>query len=470
MVLPSPYPFIQYTFAMKTSVLIYTFVAFFGSLNAMAAPAHLIDKVCIAEPVFEGEACVYQANKSAEKTVILVHGLNGEALRDWQYQIPALAKNHHVLTFDLPGFGDSGKEVADYSPREYAKFINYIAKRYAHGKVILVGHSMGGAISIRYSEMYPENIEKLVLVDVAGVLHRMAYSRELMKGWLKAKVSDDSRVLSFADTLANNILGKVEPVIGPLSRFMDDHVIKNDYLDMGSSTISAVTLVHEDLTDAISSLKIPTTIIWGENDSIAPLRTAKVLKKYLPQADLNVIKNAAHVPMIDEPEKFNHILLSFINIDTQEHKESQTLPLENTFDKNSHKICTDEVGKVYEGHFETLSIINCSQVVIRNAVIEELVIKTSSVSIENSNIVSEKTAIDVFKSDLLITASNISGETAIYSSASRLDLAGVTLNGKEFVINGNATSSIVFSVSNIHSEYESRDIHEFLKVSRKAPL
>ena len=123
-----------------------------------------------------------------------------------QYQIPALAKNYHVLTFDLPGFGDSGKEVADYSPRKYAKFIDYIAKRYAHGKVILVGHSMGGAISIRYSEMYQDNIEKLVLVDVAGVLHRMAYSRELMKGWLKSTVSDDSNVLSFADRFANNLV------------------------------------------------------------------------------------------------------------------------------------------------------------------------------------------------------------------------------------------------------------------------
>ena len=455
---------------MKTSLLIYTIVIFLSSLNVLADPAHLIEKVCIAEPVFEGEACVYQANKSAETTVILVHGLNGEALRDWQYQIPVLAENYHVLTFDLPGFGDSGKEVANYSPHEYAKFINYIAKRYAHGKMILVGHSMGGAISIRYSEMYPDNIEKLVLVDVAGVLHRMAYSRELMKGWLKAKVSDDSSVLSFADRFANNILGKVEPVIGPLSRFMDDHVIKNDYVDMGSSTISAVSLVHEDLTDALSSLKMPTTIIWGANDSIAPLRTAMVLKKYLPLADLNVIQNAAHVPMIDEPEKFNQILLSYINTDTQEHSKQPTPVIENAADKNRNEVCIDGVGKVYEGSYETLSIINCNQVVIRNAVIEELVIKESSVSIENSNISSEKTAIDVFKSDLLITASNISGETAIYTSGSRLDLAAVTLNGKEFVINGNATSSIVFSVSNINSKYESRDIHEFLKVSRKAPL
>lgn len=455
---------------MKTSVLIYTLVIFLSSLNVMAATAHLIDKVCIAEPVFEGEACVYQANKSAEKTVILVHGLNGEALRDWQYQIPALAENYHVLTFDLPGFGNSGKEVADYSPREYAKFINFIAKRYAHGKTILVGHSMGGAISIRYSEMYPQNIEKLVLVDVAGVLHRMAYSRELMKGWVKSKVSDDSSVLSYADRLANNILGKIEPVVGPLSRFMDDHVIKNDYLDMGSSTISAISLVHEDLTDALSSLKMPTTIIWGENDSIAPLRTAKVLKKYLPQADLNVIKNAAHVPMIDEPEKFNQLLLSFINIDTQENKQTQTLALENITDNDSSATCVNEVGKVYEGYFELLTIINCNQVLIRNAVIDELVVRTSSVSIENSDIVSKKVAIDVFKSDLLITASKISGETAIYASASRLDLAAVSLNGTEFVINGNAKSSIVFSVSNIHSKYESRDIHEFLKVDRKTPL
>ena len=460
----------QYTFAMNISSIIFSLITILASSHLLASSTHLIDKECIAEPVFNGDACVYQANKSADKTIILVHGLNGSALHDWQYQIPELAKNYHVLTFDLPGFGDSDKEVADYSPREYAKFINYIAKRYAHGKTFLVGHSMGGAISIRYSEMYPQSIEKLVLVDVAGVLHRMAYSRELMKGWLKSKVSDDSRVLSYADRFANNVLGKVEPIIGPVSRFMDDYIIQSDFLDMDSSTISAITLVHEDLTDALSSLKIPTIIIWGENDSIAPLRTAKVLKKYLPQADLKIIKNAAHVPMVDEHEKFNQILLSYVN-GFENKNNSQSIPESSEIiTDNNNEVCIDEVGKVYEGHFETLSIINCSQVLIRNAVIEELVIRTSSVSIENSNIVSKQIAIDVFESDLLITASNVSGEPAIYSSASRLDLAGVTLIGKEFVISGNAKSSIVFSVSNIDSEYESRTIHEFLKVDRKTPL
>lgn len=450
---------------MRILILLVTSLTIFASYNVFASSGSLISKECITEPIFNGTACVYQSNPKAEKTIVLVHGLNGSALHDWQYQIPYFAKNYHVLTFDLPGFGDSAKDVANYSPRQYAKFINFIVKRYARKKTIVVAHSMGGAISLRYSEMYPENIEKLVLVDVAGVLHRLAYSRQLMKGWFKAKVSDDSRVLSFADSMANKFLNKAEPVVGPLSRFMDKYVVQDEFFEMGSSTISAVSLVHEDLSDAISSIKLPTLIVWGEKDSIAPLRTAKVLKRSIPQSHLKLIKNAAHVPMIDEPEKFNQIVSNYLNGNDPVAKVSVTKN-----DNPKSETCNNEVGKVYEGSFESLSIINCSQILIRNAHIEELVVRLSSVVIENSNIVSSQNALDVFKSEILITASKLSGKTAINASGSRLDLAGVALVGETFSVTASANSTIVFSVSNIDSDYETREIHEFVKVDETHPL
>jgi pimeloyl-ACP methyl ester carboxylesterase len=452
-----------------TTLIAITMLTAFN-VNANKSTIH---KECIDEPIFNGSACVYQANKAAKKTIILVHGLNGSALRDWRYQIPVLSKDYHVLTFDLPGFGDSDKEVAYYSPREYAKFINYIANRYAHGKAIVVGHSMGGAISLRYSEMFPQNIENLILVDVAGVLHRMAYSRQLMKGWLKTRVSDDSRMLYHADRLANKLLSKVEPVVGPLSSFMSQYVLKSEVLDIDSTTTSAVTLAHEDLTDALSLLQIPTMIIWGENDTIAPMRTAQVLKSYLPQASLKIIKNAAHVPMVDQPYKFNKLMESYLRkSDSDDYKITKTRTTKNEEEGSGRSVtCEDKVDKIYEGDYEDLDIINCNQVVIRNANINNLVIRSSSVSIENSEIISTQTAMDVGQSDVVITASRLIGETAIMLSGSQLDMAGVTLIGEDFSVNGDESSSLlVFSVSMIDSQYDTRAIHEFVKVDRENPL
>ena len=434
--------------------------------------SHSLIKECIDEPVFNSSACIYQANKTARKTVILVHGLNGDARRDWRYQIPILAKDYHVLTFDLPGFGDSDKEQAYYSPRKYAKFINFVSKRYAHGKVILVGHSMGGAISLRYSEMFPAAIEKLILVDVAGVLHRMAYSRQLMKGWLKSKVSDDTKVLSFVDRMANKVLNKIEPVVGPLSEMMDQYVLKNEMVDVGSSATSAVALVHEDLSDALSVLTMPTMIIWGDNDSIAPVRTAKVLQQYIPQAKLNIIKNAAHVPMVDQHLKFNRLLRAYIKKNNSDRRKNVKTAITKEIETEAplSEICRNTAGRIYEGDYHTLDLVNCSHVVIRNANIKNLIIKSSTVSIENSEIVSEQTAMVVTGSDVVITASKLMGETAIISSGSRLDLAGVTLIGEQYSVSSDTSSSIVFSVSSIDSHYDTRRIHEFVKVSIKNPL
>jgi pimeloyl-ACP methyl ester carboxylesterase len=434
---------------------------------AVALPG--IDKVCIDEPVFGESACIYQANVAAAKTVVLVHGLNGRAMADWGNQIPALAEHYHVLAFDLPGFGDSGKAVADYSPQKYARFIRYITERYAHGPVDLVGHSMGGAIALRYAATYPEQVEKLVLIDVAGVLHRMAYARQLARGWMHSIAGDESWVPSFADRMTNKLLGKVEPVTGPLTEFMAQQLLRRELLNVDPAVISAMTLVNEDLSDALPKIEMPTLIIWGQDDLVAPRRTAQVLLHYIPDAQLEVIAGAAHVPMVQQPERFNRLFLAYL---AAHYEHAAVLPAQQqpVNDSPQYASCRKESGVSYEGYYASLTLDGCSQVVIKNATIRELIIRSSQVSIEQSEIVSDTVAMRVESSDVVITASRLRGQTAIYTSGSRLDLAAVKLSGSKNAVTGGRSSSLVFSVSEIDSPLARRSIHEFVKVDKKHPL
>lgn len=427
-----------------------------------------VDKMCIDEPVFGESACIYQANVAAEKTVVLVHGLNGRALADWGKQIPELAKHYHVLAFDLPGFGDSGKAVADYSPEKYARFIRYITERYAHGPIVLVGHSMGGAIALRYAATYPQQIEKLILVDVAGVLHRMAYARQLARGWVSSISDDDGWVSSFADRVTNKLLGKVEPLTGPLTEFMAEQLLKRELLNANPAVISAMTLVNEDLSDALSKIDMPTLIIWGQDDLVAPRRTAQVLLSYIPDARLEVIAAAAHVPMVQQPEIFNRLFLAYI---ADQNERVEEAPAQAPADDlPRHGTCTKQSGVSYQGYYASLTLDGCSKVVIKNATIGELIIRSSQVSIENSDMVSDAIAMRAENSDVLITASRVRGETAIYTSGSRLDLAAVNLSGGKYAVEGGRSSSLVFSVSTIDSPLATRSIHEFVKVDHRHPL
>ncbi len=429
-----------------------------------------VSKECIDEPVFSGRACIYQANRGAEQTIVLVHGLNGRALHDWQHQIPVLAQGYHVLTFDLPGFGDSGKDVAYYSPTEYARFIHFLVERYASDKIVLVGHSMGGAISLRYSANYPQQVERLILVDVAGVLHRVAYARQLAKGWVQTNATDDSRFLSLADRVANKLLSKAEPLTGPVVELMAGKLLRHELLNVEPAVISAMTLVNENLSDALSRIELPTFLIWGENDRVAPMRTAQVLQGFFPTARLAVISNAAHVPMIEQPERFNELFLAYL--EGAEIPAERVVQVRVAADTSRRKsvTCRNESGKFYQGDYDSLSLINCSGVTIRNAQINTLKIKSSTARIEEAIINSDDIALEIKGSDVLITNSELSGDIAILTSASRLDLAGVRLVGERYAVRGGKSSSLVFSVSEISSPIAMRPAHEFVKVDRRHPL
>lgn len=431
-----------------------------------------VSRECIEEPVFAEVACIYEANREAERTIVLVHGLNGRALRDWGKQIPLLARDYHVLTFDLPGFGSSDREVAYYAPTTYARFIHFVTERYAKGPFVLVGHSMGGAIALRYTARYPAEVERLVLVDVAGVLQRMAYARELAKGWVETNATDDRRVTSFLDKITNKLLSKVEVVSGPANELLARQVLRNELLDVDSSVIAALTLVNEDLSDALEAIHQPTLLLWGGEDRVAPRRTADLLLALLDNAHLELIDGAAHVPMVEQPERFNQLFLDYLQLEQPDFRVESTArhaPQPGAIGGRDVE-CMSQSDTVYEGHFDTLEIMNCNRVTIRNAVISRLVVRSSKVTIDNSTIEGNGSALDVAGSDVMITASRLRGEVAIHTSQSRIDLAAVSLEGSRASVQGEASSSLVFSVSTIDSPEGRQGVHGFYKVDYHQPL
>jgi pimeloyl-ACP methyl ester carboxylesterase len=435
-----------------------------------ATGGHLLQQDCIDEPVFNSTACIYEANPGADETVVLVHGLNGQARRDWGGQIPELAKHYHVLTFDLPGFGDSGKEADSYSPERYARFIRFVTQRYTRRPFHLVGHSMGGAIVLRYSGAYPQDVKRLVLVDVAGVLHRMAYARQLASAWLEDNAGNDGRAGGFFDRMVYKFITKVEGISGIGNDYMARKMLEEEFIDPDPAMIAAYTLANEDLGDALRQITMPTLMIWGERDRVAPLRTARALQARLPQARLVILPTLGHSPMREAADIFNAKLLPFLNdieAELPENNGEQAAPLRSETDIT----CRNQRAQVYEGRFERLTLNGCREIIIRNAHIDNLFVSESVVSIENSSIGTAKgTGLVAVGAELTLTATTISGEVAIHASRSRLDLAAVTLKGAKTAVTGDRGSSLIFSISRVESVDRERGIHGYYEVDRNNSL
>ena len=111
---------------------------------------------------------VVEAGDRNNPTILLIHGLGG-SIESWRSNFTPLSKKLHVIALDLPGFGFSDKPMINYTPEYYSDFISTFVDLMNCQKVNLVGHSMGGLIVLETALSSPELVDRLILVDVAGI-------------------------------------------------------------------------------------------------------------------------------------------------------------------------------------------------------------------------------------------------------------------------------------------------------------
>ena len=378
--------------------------------------------------------------------VVLIHGL-GDGSAVWNQTIKKLEKNYFLVTLDLPGFGRSSKTNQLYSPENYAKLIHYLTKTYIKKPFHLVGHSMGGAISLRYAATYPDDVTTLTLVSAAGILHRLAYSKYLAALGL----SPFSDYLNFNKNDITSVTGYLLNTFDNYINIDLNQVLRSEFLRasvlLGSpSIISAMALVLDDFSELTQRVKTPTTLIWGDLDNVAPLRIGLVLDSLLEDSNLNIMDDTGHMPMREKPAEFHQLLARSLNL--KKIKPSARIKTDKV---QKFASCENRRYQTYKGIIDTLLIKNCTDVYIENAQLKNLIINNSRVYLRNVDIHSANTALKVQGSTVEITAGKIEGLIAIKTQNSRLDIAGTKLIGKDDVITASYTSTnnAVFSLAPI---------------------
>jgi pimeloyl-ACP methyl ester carboxylesterase len=251
--------------------------------------------------------------------VILLHGFGGCAYT-WRHMIPALAEQHRVFTIDLKGFGYSDKPAdGHYAVADQAAIVaDFIRRRDLHDLVIM-GHSMGGAVTLmtylKLRETDPGRIQKLVLIDSAGYPQEMPYFIRL------AKLPG-----------LNAALGKI---VSP--RFAAALVLKKSYYDKDKVTEEQVDtyayfgslpgaaaavqqtakqLVPQDIEAFVAQYKtisVPVLIIWGREDEVVPLKIALEFKRDIPNSELIAILHCGHIPLEEKPQETRKAIMEFLN-------------------------------------------------------------------------------------------------------------------------------------------------------------
>lgn len=426
------------------------------------------------EPVFGGEAYVIDLGAKDAPAVVLVHGVGDNAARDWDGLIPALLDGHRVIAFDLPGFGRSTKANEAYKPDSYIKFIKHVVDARLGRPFDLVGHSMGGAVAIGYAGTNPRDVERLIIADAAGILHRHAFGEYVMRlgirgvpGW--DAVTSDSRGSALGNALSGIVEAFAHKVIRPYFRVEPDPstlfelaAARRRILGGDPLKISGLFLVSKNFGPAIASVRVPPLLVWGGEDRIAPLRTGVVLRSMLPGSRLEVLEGCGHVPMKERAARFNELVAEWLGAPPR----ALELRTRGGPFRGPAEQLRKVQGRTLGGEYERVVIDGCEGITLRGVRAGRIEITRSGVLLEECEIAGAETGLLIDTSRVKVTGGSISGEVAIRSSGQcDLDLAGTDIEGREAAVRSATESQVLFSVCPVRSPRSAGFLHGVYRAS-----
>jgi hypothetical protein len=242
--------------------------------------------------------------------------------------------------------------------------------------------------------------------------------------------------------------------------------LRQAVLDGEPARIAALAVVNENLSDALPRVAAPTLLLWGANDEVAPLRNGRVLAWMLPHARLQTIDGTGHTPMTESPAALRALLEPFL---------SAGLPpgpyaVPPIAEPRGAGRCQGERGRVFEGEYDRLTIEGCTRTVVRYARVRELSIVDSTVTIDDSTVGGGAVGLEARNSNVMVTGGRIEGGVAIRADASRLDLAGVQLEGRAAAVSAEQPSWVVLSLSRVRSPRSQGVLHNAWWVTADKPL
>ncbi len=237
--------------------------------------------------------------------VICLHGAGAGAVT-WYPSIGAMAEKFHVVAPDIVGYGESDKPNAPYDRPYFSKWLKDFLIQMKIEKAHIVGLSQGGAIALQFAIDYPDRVNKLVVVDAAGLGAKVSFWPLLGMIWMNSFPSATANQFN-APFILNN------PAIRDRNHsHYSVAVIKSDG---GKNAFkhgkgAAVSKIPEE---ALQRINNETLIIWGKEDKLFSPEFGEATTKIMPNAKFQLIQGAGHLPLIDQPEIFNKILNDFLN-------------------------------------------------------------------------------------------------------------------------------------------------------------
>ena len=228
--------------------------------------------------------------------LMLLHGLFG-ALSNFQYLIEHFRKTNKVVVPMLPLLE---MDLLHTSVGGLAKFVNKFIETRGYTNVHLLGNSLGGHVGLVYVlKNKPPQIKSITLTGSSGLFENGmgdTYPKRGNYEYIKTK----TELTFYNPEMATKEL--VDEVFS----------ITNNRIKVIKIIALAKSAIRNNLEGELHEIKLPTLLIWGNNDTITPPFVAKEFNKLIPNSELHFIDKCGHAPMMEVPDEFNAILHKFL--------------------------------------------------------------------------------------------------------------------------------------------------------------
>ncbi|MBE9514225.1 MAG: alpha/beta hydrolase [Chloroflexi bacterium] len=235
--------------------------------------------------------------------VIMLHGWL-ESWDHWLGTMESLGRDYKAYALDFWGFGESGKQGGSFTVRDYIEMVDQFMERLGIKQAPVVGHSMGGTVSLGLALDHPERVQRVAVVgspivgDGLALILRLSARRSLAALFYQ--------VFPLGIRLLSPIYARDwRTWYKMFERDLSRTTLESFYYSIAS-------LRKTDLRPRLKEIRMPALGIYGRMDRIVSPRQGDVLARGTPMAVVRYFERSGHFPMLDEPERFYQTLCEFL--------------------------------------------------------------------------------------------------------------------------------------------------------------
>jgi pimeloyl-ACP methyl ester carboxylesterase len=243
----------------------------------------------------DGVPIAYEVYGTGEPTLVFVHGWSCD-VRYWRAQIPYFSKKHKVVLIDIAGHGNSGFSRKNYTMESFGEDVKAVVDAAGTGKVILIGHSMGGSVIAEAARLMPEKVAGLIGIDTLQDIEYPLTQKELktMIEPIEKDFKSGSR-----DFVSQMILPGTDKDLKEW--ILSDMSAAPPTVALSAMNNMMTQYITGDAAKIFDKIRIPVITVNGDMSSI----NYKANRRHMHSFDAIIIKKADHFLMMDKPDEFN---------------------------------------------------------------------------------------------------------------------------------------------------------------------